>query len=397
MRILFVGDAFSVHTARWIAQLRPTGWDVHLFDPLNRLLHEELEGIAIHTGWKKTANPPGARVSYVWPFLRGRHFFQRNLPAVWALILPETGRRLARLIEKLKPDVIHSLGLQSHSEAVLRAMDLLGGELPSPWIYSSRGSDVFFYGQRPEQREPIRRVLSSCGYYFCDCQRDVHLARREGFRGEVLGIVPGGGGYPVREMVGMAGRLLPSQRRTIAVKGLQTEVGNARAAIDALRICSGRLRGYAVKLYQAHAVTREAARRLGEDTGTIVEIVPRSSNRKIWSLFGEARISLGISYSDGLPNSLIEAMIMGAFPIQTDPGGATAEWIADGVNGRLVPPDDPGAIAATIVEALGADEKVDAAMEINRRLAFERADEAKIRKLVVEAYQYVIEIGRARS
>jgi glycosyltransferase involved in cell wall biosynthesis len=122
-----------------------------------------------------------------------------------------------------------------------------------------------------------------------------------------------------------------------------------------------------------------------------VEVVPRSSYRRIWSLLGEARVSIGVSFSDGLPNSLIEAMIMGAFPVQTDPGGATAEWIEDGVNGLLVPPDDPEAIAAAVVEALGADDMVDAAVNVNRRLAFERADEAGVRERVVAAYRRVLE------
>lgn len=396
MRILFVGDAYSVHTARWTAQLRETGWDIHLFDPLNRLLHEELEHIVIHTGWKKLKKPPGAQVFYRWPFLRGRRFVERNLPAVWAAILPEAGRRLARLIKKLSPDVIHSLGLQNHSEAVLKARDSLGGGLPAPWIYSSRGSDIYFYSQRPEHREPIHRVLASCQFYFCDCQRDVHLARRHGYRGEILGVVPGGGGYPVQEMVDQSGRTLPSQRRTIAVKGLQTDIGNAMVAIDALRKCAEHLRGYLVKVYQAHAVTREAARRLGADVGIGVDIVPRSNYRKIWSLFGESRLALAVSRSDGAPNSMIEAMIMGAFPIQTDPGGATAEWIEHGVNGLIVPDDDPDAIAATIVEALSDAAKVDGAVEINRRLALERVDEKRIRPRVIAAYLRVAEAASNR-
>lgn len=52
---------------------------------------------------------------------------------------------------------------------------------------------------------------------------------------------------------------------------------------------------------------------------------------------------------DGLPNVLVEAQSQGLACLSTAVGGVP-ELIADGVNGRLVPPDDPGALA----EALGA-------------------------------------------
>ena len=52
---------------------------------------------------------------------------------------------------------------------------------------------------------------------------------------------------------------------------------------------------------------------------------------------------------DGLPNVLVEAQSQGLACLSTQVGGVP-ELIEDGVNGRLVPPDDPGALA----EALGA-------------------------------------------
>ncbi len=388
MRILFVGGSYSVHTARWLRQMNGLPWDIHLFDPTNGLVHEELEGITLHTGWKKPLVPPGTRVICRWPFLRGRHFLARRLPAVWSRILPGADRRLARLIERLQPDCIHALGLQNYAETVLGARELLGGKLPAPWIYSCRGSDIFYYRRFPEHEETIRGVLSGCDYFMCNCQRDVRLAEEHGFRGELLGLFQGGGGFPVAEMVEQCPPP-PSERRVIAVKGLQTVLGDALTCIEALRQCADRLRGYRLKFYQSQPTTVEAARSLAADTGIEVEIVTRSNYRVIWSLFGEARLAIAVSRSDGIPNAMVESMIMGAFPIQTDPGGATSEWIEDGSNGLLVPDDDPGAVAAAVVEALSDDRMVDAAVEVNRRLAFERVDEARVRPRVLEAYRRV--------
>jgi hypothetical protein len=389
MKILFVGDAYCTHTARWISQLRGTGWDLHVFDPINGLIHEELQGVRLYTGWKKPSVPRGTRVQCRWPFLRGRHFLQRNLPRLWDRILPEAGRRLARLVGRLEPDCLHTLGLQHHGEALLRAREILGGRLPAPWIYSCRGSDIYYYRRFPEQEKIIRGVLESCDYYTCNCDRDVRLAREYGLRGEVLGLFQGGGGFPVEEMRKSCRPGPSSRRRTIAVKGLETDFGRAVVCIDALARCAGDLGGYTLEVYQAHPATREAARRLAEATGVAVEIVPRSHYREIWSLFGEARIAIGVSLSDGVPNTMIEAMVMGAFPLQTDPGGASAEWIEDGVNGRLIPPDDPEAIARAVTEALRDDGLVDAAAEKNHGIVLERVDDAKVRPRVLAAYRRV--------
>lgn len=52
---------------------------------------------------------------------------------------------------------------------------------------------------------------------------------------------------------------------------------------------------------------------------------------------------------DGLPNVLVEAQSQGLTCIST-PVSGIPELIDDGVNGRLVPPDDPDALAAAVTE-----------------------------------------------
>lgn len=385
MRLLFVGSAFSVHTPRWIAQLDETGWDLHLFDPTDRLVHGDLRNVTLHTGWKKPV-PVGMRVRYRWPFSRGRYFLASRLPSLWRLIISSSEVRLARLITRLRPDCIHSLGLQQYSESVLRARAILGGSLPAPWIYSCRGSDIYLFRDQPGQEELIRGVVSSCDYYLCNCQRDVRLARQYGLRGQFLGLFQAGGGYPLEEMKRFR-RELPSRRRVVAVKGLQTEAGNALAGISALRQCVDVLAGFEIRFFHVNcAPVREAIAELAADTGLSVEIVPRCDRRKIWALLGESRVMLAVSRSDGIPNTMIEAMIMGAFPIQTNPGGATAEWIDEGRNGLLIPADDPEPIAQALRVALTDDASVDRAAPLNDELTRERVQESEVRRRILDVY-----------
>ena len=71
---------------------------------------------------------------------------------------------------------------------------------------------------------------------------------------------------------------------------------------------------------------------------------------------------------DGLPNVLVEAQSQGLACLSTEVGGVP-ELIEDGVNGRLVPPDDPGALA----EALGA-----LIADPDRRRALGRAGQQRV-------------------
>lgn len=54
---------------------------------------------------------------------------------------------------------------------------------------------------------------------------------------------------------------------------------------------------------------------------------------------------------DGLPNVLVEAQSQGLACLSTAVGGVP-ELIVEGVNGRLVPPDDPGALAEALLDLI---------------------------------------------
>jgi glycosyltransferase involved in cell wall biosynthesis len=72
---------------------------------------------------------------------------------------------------------------------------------------------------------------------------------------------------------------------------------------------------------------------------------------------------------DVIPNVLAEAMAMQVPVVSTDVSGIS-ELITDGVSGRLVPPDNPGVLAAVIEELLG--------------------DEPQRRRLALGGYQKVV-------
>jgi glycosyltransferase involved in cell wall biosynthesis len=62
------------------------------------------------------------------------------------------------------------------------------------------------------------------------------------------------------------------------------------------------------------------------------------------------------SHMEGLGTSLLDAMAFGV-PVVATAAGGIPEAVGDGITGRLVPPRDPDALAAAIVEALDRPER----------------------------------------
>lgn len=121
---------------------------------------------------------------------------------------------------------------------------------------------------------------------------------------------------------------------------------------------------------------RPSLLRLAEELGLKERIFLPGSVADVASAIYRASFFVLSSYSEGMPNTLIEAMALGIPSISTDcPCGGPAELIEDGVNGYLIEPgnwkklqdilqklmDDPdlakkvGGNAAKIQEKLNPD------------------------------------------
>ncbi len=108
----------------------------------------------------------------------------------------------------------------------------------------------------------------------------------------------------------------------------------------------------------------------------------------MWELFQRAEISASISTHDGTPNTLLEAMASGCFPVVGDLE-ALREWITPGVNGLVVEPGKPQALAEALLLALEHPELRARAGEINQRLVTERAEVGAMRARLDEFYSAV--------
>ena len=84
-----------------------------------------------------------------------------------------------------------------------------------------------------------------------------------------------------------------------------------------------------------------------------VHIRGRLSRNEVVEALQAADVFLLASLSEGLSTATLEAMAVGLPVVVTDVGGMR-EAVTDGVEGRVVPPRDPAALAAALLE-LAAD------------------------------------------
>lgn len=377
----------SIHAARWINQASDRGWDVHLFPVYEAPLRPELRNTTVYTAMRE--RPAGiaasVRVKGLWPFWCG----YRAQSAVGRLLrLPMGAGRLARLIARLKPDIVHSLEMQHAGYLTLAARELLPGRFP-PWVVSNWGNDIYLFGRLREHTDRIRHLLAACDYYYCECHRDIQLARDYGFRGEVLGVVPGGAGFDLEEARRLRTPGPTSARRYIALKGYQGLRGRGLFGLRALELCADALRDYKIAVYLADADIAVAVELFRQDTGLNVETIPPGRpHEEMLRLHGAARASIGLSISDAASTSAFEAMVMGSLPIQSDTA-CLCDWAHVGETALMVPPHDPERIAAAVRRAVSDDALVDHAAETNLRLAAERLDQTVIKSQVVGAYEKI--------
>jgi len=391
MRILFVAMANSIHTCRWVNQVTDQGWDVHLFPIESAGIHPSFKNVTVHELLYQ--RPPGlspsTRVKGIkWPFRKGinvGYYALENLRKSCTMV--DRVHRLATTVRRLKPDIIQSLEIQHAGYLTLDAKNIHGGKFP-PWIVTNWGNDIYLFGRLAEHVDRIKEVLASCDYYSCECHRDVQLGKQMGFRGEVLPVLPNAGGFDLDHVSQLRQPGPTSSRKLILLKGYQDWHGRALVGLRAIELCANELKGYRVGIYVANADIKIAAELVSKSTGIPINIIPYCSHDDMLRQYGHARVYIGLGISDGISISELEAIVMGAFPIQSCTACAD-EWITDGETGFIVPPEDPEPIAAALRQAVSDDALVDRAAALNTQLARERLDQALIKPQVIAMYEKI--------
>jgi len=377
MKILMV-SIFGPHFFNWTEQLRESGHEVYwldVFDSNTRV--EQIDFVDQIIGWR-----------YKWDY-PGRYFLKKNSPVLNGLINRFNERDLKAVLEKkiqeIKPDVVHSFVMYLAAAPIFNVMN---NHPKIKWIYSSWGSDLYYYRSQPKHLKDMNMVFPYLDFMFSDCHRDFLLACEHGFEGEFLGVFPGRGGFEFE----ISDPLFKSfeKRTTILIKGYQGKHGRCIPVLEAILRLKIELKNYKIVVFGADMEVAEFVENSEMKNWNNLFVLSRISEFEVLRLMGESLIYIGNSISDGTPNTLLEAIVMEAFPIQSNPGGATAEIIEHKRNGLLIEdPEDFKEIVKHISYALKHLDKVQESIAYNTKEIKPKLERNYIKKLVLAQYEKV--------
>ena len=378
MKILFISMP-SIHAVRWIENLSDSGHQLYWFDVLGKgRLPTEID-IQQITNWNKRKVP----------YMKGEYFLQRKFPGFYTTLQPflevTANEKLAYILNEIQPDVVHSFEMQSCSYPILETMQKFS---KIKWLYSCWGSDLFYYQNKPDHILKITSILNRINYIHTDCQRDYIIAKSLGFNGKHAGVIPGGGGFYLEKNATLIKQI--TGRKIILVKGYHHNFGRGLILVRALQNIYKDIDnlGYKIVVFGAHQIVVDYC----AENFLEVKIYNRDelAHQELLELMGKSILYLGNSISDGMPNTLLEAIIMGAFPIQSNPGNASAEIVVAGKNGFLIEnPNDEKAIATLILKILQDPELLQKAFDVNQKIAKERLDYTVNQQKILALYQQI--------
>lgn len=378
MKILFISMP-SIHSVRWIENLKEAGHELFWFDVLGKGKLPTQISIQQITEWKKRK----------LPYIKGEHFLRRKLPAFYNSLQPflevTANEKLLQILQEIKPDVVHSFEMQSCSYPILDTMQKF---LNIKWIYSCWGSDLFYYQNQPQHLSKIRTVLNRIQYLHTDCERDFVIAKQLGFNGKHLGVIPGGGGFHLDKFLPLMQSIY--ERKIILIKGYQHHVGRGLVVVKAMQNIQTEIQklGFEVVVFGAHKEVKDFV--ITNQLPYIVHDRHGLAHQELLQLMGKSALYIGNSISDGMPNTLLESIIMGAFPIQSNPGNVSAEIITHAKNGFLIEnPNDEMAIAELILKVLKQPELLQEGFEINQKITKERLAYQVNQQKIVALYQQI--------
>lgn len=350
MRILFVADAGSIHTRRWLEYFRDEGADVHVAS----FRAWEISGVTVH----------------VLP-----RYGLGKLGYFFAL------RALPKLYASLQPDIVHAHYVTSYG--FLAAFAGL-----HPLIVTAWGSDVLV---SPKQSRLMRYFA-----HYAVTHADAVTTLADHMKAAVaeLGI--------------------PLDKITSTPFGVDTQffvpsLPNAKAHATLRLICTRNFDFvYDVStLIQALAKLFSAGRQLEVDLvgdgplrQSLVDLVRELGleshvrfhghveHQVLAGLLADADIFVTPALSDGNNVSLNEAMACGCFPVAADIP-ANSQWIKNGQNGYLYPPGDANRLAQAIEMAIDNKELRFSAGVENRKIAETIADWQICVKHMENIYQRV--------
>lgn len=395
IRILFVGELQSSHALSWIDLLSPFGDEF------------EIQGLHTSSAAPPQTNFPISEVKYL-------SYFQRYLFSKLDKIQKYLGWKsetwkienihgyghynsyqlanIQKVLQTFKPHIVHTLGIFPASVFFLRTLSLPNIGCKPTWIVQARGGpDIALNRKNPDLEKEIKEILNHCDYFIADNQQNYSYALEMGLEPgklSVTGPVPGTGGIDSSLFEGMP---LPSQKERLILwpKAYNCIQSDGLVVVEALRLALPHIGKFRLI---ATAATPDVEYWFNEFLsvyGQQVEIRGRLPREELLEIYSSARVLLAPSLSDGVPNSMYEAMASHTVPILS-PLDTLLPLFVNNVHTIYAPNLHAQAIADALVSAMNDDVLADSIATTNRALLPSLAGRSVVRDRVVGMYRDVI-------
>ncbi|MBX3036540.1 MAG: glycosyltransferase family 4 protein [Anaerolineales bacterium] len=386
MRILFVTDARSPISQNWIKHFIKPEHEIFIASTFDceidfpaRLMFTP---VAFSAAKKKSSAPSSASSLTLNLRTALRQWFG-------PLTIPASAKKLRKFIQEIKPDLIHAMRIPYEGMLTASAMNVgARSSRPIPFIASVWGNDFTLHApSTPLMKSYTKFVLQNVNALHADTNRDIKLAHELGLdKNKPTLVTLGNGGvrsdifYPPVEPVKNPIIINPRGVRPYvrndsffkAIPLVLEKFPNAKFICTSMQNESQAMK-WINELNISHAV----------------ELLPSIEYQKMGDLFRSAQIVVSPSIHDGTPNSLIEAMACGCFPVAGDLE-SIREWITHGQNGLLFDSNDPQSIAESILLGLEREDLRRDATGLNANLISAKADYEVNMKKVEEFYYSVM-------
>lgn len=401
MRILLIADGRSPITRNWIKMLRAIDCEIYL---ASTYPYVSINGIArqwtIPVGFSflaggqvnsKSRENNSLRMQIISLF---RPILMRLRALLTPLMLNAAQNELLSLVEEVQPDIVHALRIPFEGMlASALAKD-------TPLVVSIWGNDLTLHAKTSHgMYRKTQETLTRTNALMADASRDIELAKDFGLGADVpTCVVPGGGGLDLSAMKQLVENtdaviekynIPDKQPLVVNPRGFRpgsvhqdmffTSIPLVLEQIPNVHfICPG---------MQGQLAAEKWIKRLG--IAEQVTLLPFMPQAELWSLYARSDVYVSLSSHDGTPNSFLEAIVCGCYPVVGDIL-SLREWINPGENGTLVAPRDAQMAADAVVNAINDQDLRSRAAKQNHRCVEKRADRREVGNSVKAFYRQLL-------
>ena len=368
MRICNLANPTSVHTHRWLTYFTKKGHDVHLiyFDNIHQPIHlPKLNGVHFHK----------------------IPFFTHEIKK---LSYPYEILQLSRMINKIKPDILHGHYISHYYCWYAALIDF------HPYEVFIWGSDVIIDPLKSKSiKKHVKYVLTHADMIHVHSKNLENAIIQLGAPPEKIKLKYWGidldkfhakrNKTKIRQQLGIEGdQIVICTRDFKPLYDVETVI---KAIPKVIKECPK-----AKFVIKGKGFLENDLKQLAKDLGVrdSVQFVGFGPSDEVPLYLNAADIYVSTSLSEGGSISLWEAMASGIPVVVTDLP-ANTEWINNGVNGYIVPLKDPKSLAERIIDLLQDENKQNKFKRNNLKIVEKKLNQDKLMAQVEEMSLSLIE------